>query len=152
MCICKAWKSFVLICEFCKLVNYLNKLSLDYLHSISHNDNVSIITYIAACSTKVDNTLSTRAGIAISMNVSHYIVAEFLLIFCCFLIVNIINMSLELIDLLLSNTKTKLHFSSCKSHPEPSPCGELLVSRENKLHFLACITCAEGAFITVCHN
>ena len=54
-------------------------------------------------------------------------------------IIYIINVSFKLVYLLLSNIKTELHFSTGKGYPQLSPSSKLLVSRENKLHFLACI-------------
>ena len=66
-------------------------------------------------------------------------------------IIYIINVSFKLVYLLLSNIKTKLHFSTGKSYPQLSPSSEFLVSRENILHFLACISGTKRAFIRICH-
>ena len=92
----------------------------------------------------MDNALCLWALVAIGVNMAHYIVAEFFLIFLRNFVINIIGMSLKLIDLLLCNIKSKLMLRFGKCNPKFSPCFKLKIRRINILHFLACISCIEG--------
>ena len=97
----------------------------------------------------MDYSCGVGTSLSVCENVSHNIVTGYLFALCCHFIVNVVYVLLQLLHLCLCNRETELHFGSCESHPELSPCSELLIRRENILHFLACITCAEWAFIAV---
>ncbi len=83
--------------------NCINKLFLYKEKCFLHCDNICIITNIAACCTKMNDSLCIRALLTICMNMTHNIVAEFLFIFLCHLIVNIICMCFKLFYLFLCN-------------------------------------------------
>ena len=154
MCICKAGHILVLIGKRSKVCKNVNKLSVHYLHSITHYDNVCVITYITACSAKMNNALCLGTALSVCVNVRHNIVAELLLFFSGIVKINIIDMSRKFVYLFLCYLlKSELHLCPCKSYPQSAECRKLLLSRECKLHFLAGISRAERAFVgfVVCH-
>ena len=86
------------------------------------------------------DTLCVGALYAVSINVAHNVVTDELFALDCYVIVDIVLVSLELVNLLLSNRQTELHFSFRKSNPKSSPRPELHIRREDILHFLTRIT------------
>ena len=149
MCVSHAGHILVFLCKLCKVVHYVDELSAYYLQSITHDDNVGVVAYIARSCSEVDNACRIGTSLAVCINMSHNVMADFLFARLCHVIVDVVYVLLKLLYLSLGNRQSELHFSSCKSDPEFSPCCEFLVSRENILHFLACISCTEWAFIAV---
>ena len=149
MSISKARKVLVLVSELSQVVHNVYELSADDPESVAHDDNVGVISDIAGSSTEVDDTCCIRTNLTVCENVSHNIMACDLFAFSRHFIVYIVDMLFELLYLCLGYRQTKFHFSSCESDPELSPGGEFFIRRENILHFLACITCTEWAFIAV---
>ena len=98
----------------------------------------------------MDNSLSVRTSLTVCIDMSHNVVTDFLFSCSSSFIVNIINISFKLFNLFFCNRKSQLHFCSCKSDPQASPCSELLVSGKNILHFLTGISCTERTFVTFC--
>ena len=147
MCICETGERLVLLCELSQIVHDVDELSADYLQSVAHDDNVCVVAYIARCSTEVDDACGVWTSLTVCENMSHNIVASYLFALGSHFVVHIIDVLLQLLYLSLGNRETKLHFGSCQSHPQLSPCGELLIGREDILHLLAGITCTERAFI-----
>ncbi len=133
----------IFICKLGNACNSVYKFLFDEEKRLSHCDNISIITYITACCAEMDNRLCVGAQIAVCMNMAHYIVAEFLFIFLCRLIIDVLCVRLEFIYLFLSNIKTELTLRLSKSNPKLSPCFKLKIRRVNILHFLACIASVE---------
>ena len=95
----------------------------------------------------MDNSLCLGADLTVGVDVSHNVVAHFL--FPCLgnCKIYVVNICLQLVNLLLCNIKSKLHFGSCKGYPEAAEGGEFLLSGEDVLHFLACVAGTEGAFV-----
>ena len=147
MCKCKCRKCLVLICEPCKLCHNIHKLLSHKLKCLCHNNKVS---NVAACSSKVDDSLSLRALDTIRIHMRHDIMSYKLLPLLCNLVVDVILMGLKLLYLLIGDIKTKLLLCLCKCNPELSPCTELLVRRKNILHLLARVSLSERGLITVC--
>ena len=152
MGICKAGKCFVLVCELCQLVDDLDELSLNDFKSVAHNDDIGIVADVAACCAKVDYAVSLWAASAVGVNVCHNVVAHLFLLCGSHFVVDVFDICFKLVHLLLCDVQTELHLCSCKSDPKSAPGGSVLVGGELELHLLACITCAEWAFIAVCHN
>ena len=154
MCICKTGHIFILISKRSKVCKHIHKLSVHYLHSITHYDNVCVITYITACSAKMNNTLCLWTTLSVCVNVCHNIVAELLLLLCGIFKIDIIDMCRKLVYLFLCHLlKPELHLGSCKSYPQSAECRKLLLSRERELHLLTRVSRAERAFVgfVVCH-
>ncbi len=145
----KAGHILIFISKFSNRSNCIYKLLFNKKQRFTHCNNIRVITDIAACCTKMNNSLCVRALLTISMNMAHNIVAEFFFIFLCNLIVNIISMSLKLFYLFLCNIKSKLIFSFSKGNPKPSPCLKLKIGRINILHFLAGVTSIERRIISI---
>ena len=143
---CQSRQILILISKLSKLSNYINQLLLNQLQCLTHNDNIGIITNIAGSGTQMDDTSSLWTQLAICINMAHNIMTHQLLTSLSYIIINLINMSLHLINLFLADNrlsilrKAKLHLCLCQSNPELSPGSKLLILRENVLHLLASIT------------
>ena len=127
MCKTEARHILILICKFGNRRNSVNKLFLNKQKCFTHSDNICIITYIAACCTKVDDRFSLWALFTVSVNMAHYIVAKLLFILFCNIIIDIICICFKFINLLLGNIKSEFLFSFCKSNPKLSPSFKLKV-------------------------
>ena len=152
MSVSKAGKRLVLVSELCELVDDLDELSLDYFKSVTHYDNIGVVADVAARCAHVYNALRIGAGVAVGVNVCHNVVAEFLFILRSLFVVDVVDVGGKFVHLSLSNVETELHLGTGKSDPKLSPGREFLVCGENELHLLACVSCAEWAFIAVCHS
>ena len=61
MCECKRWLLFVFICKFGQFCNYVHQFLLNQFQSLCHNDDICVITYIAGCCTKMNDTFGLWA-------------------------------------------------------------------------------------------
>ena len=159
MCKCKCWLSLVFLSKISKLCNNIYKLLSDEKKCITHDDYICIVAYVAACSSKVDNTCSLRTLLSVCIYMAHYIMSYFLLTSLSNIIIDILNMLLHLINHILSNNwlailrKTKFHLCLSKCNPKSTPCRKLFILGENILHFLACISLRKWASVSICaHN
>ena len=118
-------KIFIFQRKFRKLVHKINELLADKLHRFGHSNDIGVVTYIAGGCTEVDNSLCLRALNAVSIDMGHNVVSDELFSLGRNVIVDILGMSLQLINLLLSYIQSKLHFALCKCDPQSAPCFEL---------------------------
>ena len=78
----------------------------------------------------------------------HYVVAYQLLALLSDLIVYVGDVGFQFVyHFLCDLVYAEVHLCPCESDPQTAPCGKLLVCGEDVLHLLACIACAERAFI-----
>ena len=87
----------------------------------------------------MDDSLSLRALGSISVNMAHYIVANFLLPGLGNIVVDVVLVSLEFFNLLICNRKSKFLLYLCKGDPKSPPGPEFHIRRKNILHLLTCI-------------
>ena len=113
--------------EPAELIDTVDKLLTNKLETLTHDDDIGVITNIAGSSTQVDDPLCCRALNAISINMTHYVVANLFLTGFRNFVVDIILMCLKFINLLFCNVKTQLMLSLSERYPELSPCTELVV-------------------------
>ena len=66
----------------------------------------------------MDNTRRVGAGLAVCVNVRHYVVTHFLLPRLGNREIYIVHIGFKLINLFLCNIQPQLHFRSCQSHPK----------------------------------
>ena len=93
---------------------------------------------------------SCRLGALLSVCVymGHYVVAYQLLALLSDLIVDVGDVGFQFVyHFLCDLVYAEVHLCPCESDPQAAPCGKLLVCGEDVLHLLACIACAERAFI-----
>ena len=147
VCVGKAGLILVLVCEACEVVDDVEQLLLDQQQRVAHNDDVGVVAHIAGGSPQVDYALRLGALLSVCVNVGHYVVAHQLLALFSHVVVDVVDVGLKLVYLLLGNGQTQLHLAPCESDPQAAPCGKLLVRREDVLHLLARIACAERAFV-----
>ena len=140
MCESQCGLCFIFICKRSKLCNYIDQFLTYKLQGFCHNDNIGIITYITGGSSQMDDSFRFRTLHSICIYMRHYIMTHLTFTFLGNLIINVICVSLQLIDLLLCNVKTKFLLCLSKSNPKFSPCAEFHIRRKNILHFFTCIT------------
>ncbi len=135
-----------------KCRNDIYKLFVHQTQCIPHDDNVRIVTHIAAGCSKVNDSLGLRALQTVRVYMAHHVMTNHLFSCLCLFVIDVLRMGLELINLFLCNIEAQLLLGFRKSDPKLSPCPEFLVRGENILHLLAGIPCREGTFIlVVCH-
>ena len=76
---------------------------------------------------EVDYALGVRTLHAVGVHVGHDVVADELLALGRNVIVDVVGVSLELVDLLPGHGQSELHLCLGKRYPQPSPGAELLV-------------------------
>jgi hypothetical protein len=113
--------------ELAELIDTVDKLLTNKLETLTHDDDIGVVTNIAGSSAEMDDSLCCRALNAVSINVAHYVVANLFLTGFGNFVVDVILMCLKFINLLFGNVKTQLMLSLSESYPELSPCTELIV-------------------------
>ena len=136
----KCWLILIFVSELSKFGDDVNELFANKFERLSHNDDICIVTDIAAGRTKMDNALGLGALLSIGVYMAHYVMSYFLLSCSGNIIIDVILMALKLIDLLLSNIKSQFLLNLRKGDPESSPGSELHVLGKNVLHLLTCVT------------
>ena len=127
MCKRECRKRLVFVREFGKVADNGDQLVADKLQTLGHDDDIGVVADVARGSSEVDNTLCVRALHAVSVDVGHYVVADELLSLLRDFIVDVVGVSLELVDLSLCYGQTQLHFRLGKRNPESAPGAEFLV-------------------------
>ena len=148
MGICQSRHALIFHGEVSEICQHVNHLAANDLQSVTHHDNVCIIADIAGSCTQMNDAGSLGADLTVCIHVGHDIVPAAFFFCFCHVIVNVVDIGFQFVHLLLCHGQTEFHFCPSQSHPKATPCGELLVSGENVLHFLAGIAGAERAFIT----
>ena len=98
----------------------------------------------------MDDSFCFRALYTVRVHMGHNVMAYLTFSFLCHIIVDIIFVSFQFIDLLLSDVQAKLFFCLSQSDPQSSPCAKLHIRRKNVLHFLTGITLRKGTYVSVC--
>ena len=112
-----------------------------------HNGPKPMRRYSPRSRTPVDDTSSRRSDEAVSVNVSHDIVASALLLKSCggeFVVLNAL-VGLQLSNGFLRDVETKLTLRLGEVDPELSPGAETVARREDVLHLLRGVPRVEGA-------
>ena len=136
---CQSWLIFILCCKLGKLRDHVHKFLADKFQCLCHNDNVGVISYITGGCSQMDDAFCLRALYTKCVYVRHYIMANLTLALLSHIIIDIIRMSLHLVNLLLGNVKAKLTLRLSKCDPQFSPCAEFHVRGKNVLHLFACV-------------
>ena len=100
----------------------------------------------------MDDRLRFRALIAVSVNMRHNIVAEFLFIFRGGFIIYIVSMRFKLVYLLLCDIQPELFFGFRKRDPQLSPSLKLEIGRIDILHLFAGIAFRQGMVNYMCYS
>ena len=149
---CQRRLIFIFICKFRQLCHHIDQFFANQLKSLCHNNNICVVSYIAGGSSQVNNSLCLGALLTVSIYMRHYIMTNKALTLLCHIVVDIICMSLQLVNLLLAYRQSQLMLGLCESNPESSPGSEFFIRRKNVLHFPTGITLRQGALISVVHK
>ena len=141
MCICQARHRLVFVGKFRKVRKHLSRFFEYHSRCLAQDYNVGIIADIAARSTEVDYRLRLWTLHTVSIDMAHNVMPHLTLTCLGNVVVDIILVSLKLGYLLIRNIEPQLLLGARKRYPQPSPCAELEVIREDRLHLGACITC-----------
>ena len=127
------------------------QFALDKQHRAALYDHVRVVADVAGGRAEVDYPLRGRARFAVGVDVRHDVVTHFLFLRGGEVVIDIVDMRLHFRDLRVGNIQPELLFALRESDPELAPGGELLVIREDALHFVPRVSLAERAFVVFVH-
>ena len=85
----------------------------------------------------MNNRHGLRANVAVCVNVSHNIVAQFALILFRRVVIYVVNMRFKFGNLFVRDVETEFFLTFRKCNPEFAPGGKLGVIGENLFHLIA---------------
>ena len=118
---------FVFFGKFAKIFNYFRRFCNNYFACLAYGYNIFVIADVTTGCAKVNYPRRFGTKLTVSINVTHYVVARFLLSGLCHGVVYIAHMCLHLRYLLVGNVQTELFFRTRQSYPEFAPRGKLEV-------------------------
>ena len=140
----------VLLGKFCQHGDDIEQLSAHDFQTLAHNDDVGVISNIAAGCTQMDDSFCIWTLAAIGVHMAHHIVTNQLLTLTGDFIVNLVLVGFQLCNLLVGDVDAQCFFCLGKGNPKLSPGFEFVVLRKYILHLLACVAGREGTFIRIC--
>ena len=145
---------FMFLCKVCQIGNDVYEFLTDQFQSFCHDDQVRVIANIAGGCAQVNDPFGFRALQSVSVYVGHDVVANDLLAFFGFVVVDIIGSGLQFCDLLVSDGKAQLLFRFCQCDPEFSPGPEFHFRGKEVFHLFARIPFRKGTCVALCvfHN
>ena len=142
---------FVFQSKAAELRYNIRQLQLYELESLVHNHNVCIISDIAACRSHVDYSFSRRTLHSIRIHMAHNIMANLFFSLLCYVIINILCMSAQLVQLLLGYGQTKLALRLSQGYPKLTPRAELYLIRKYMRHLIRSISRYQWVFVFFLH-
>ena len=100
----------------------------------------------------MDDTGSGRSCLSISIDMGHYIVADFLFTLSGAGKVDVCDVIFQLCHLFGSNRQSKLHFCFCQRNPQLSPGLDPHIGRKQMQHIIGGISRTQRGFILICHG
>ena len=137
--------------KFREDIEQIDKLLADEQHRLAHDNNIGVVADIAGGRAEVDYRLGVRALHAVGVNMGHNIVTNFFFAGGGDIIVYVVLVRFEFGYLLVRYVEPELLFALCESYPEPAPCSEFEVRREDIFHSVARVAGVERGFIGVFH-
>ena len=134
---CQHRQILVLQRELFQTGQHIHQLALHQLQRFMHQDQIGIVTDITAGGAKVNDALGFRTLTAIGVHMAHHIMTYFFLALLCHFIIDVIFMGDQLGDLFIADVKAKFLLALRQRDPQPSPCAELFIVAEKRLHLLA---------------
>ena len=153
MCVRETGHILVLVREIREIRDNVHELSVNYFKRVTHYDDVGVVADVARGRTEVNDPLCLRADETVSVNVGHYVMSHFLFAGFGSRKIYVVDIGFELRDLLLGYAEPELHLRAGERSPQSAECRELLLRGKDVLHLLACVACAERAFVgfVLCH-
>ena len=127
MCESQCGQGFILIGEMCQFCQDIDDLFAHQLQGIAHDDDISVVTDITACSAEVDDALGFGTLQTIGIDMAHDIMADYLFARNGIFIINILCMRLQLRDLLIRDRKAELLLNLCQCDPQFPPGTEFFI-------------------------
>ena len=144
--------SLILVGKGGQMGNHLHQLGPNQLQTFPHQNHIRVVAHVAAGGAQVNDGHRLGAELAVGVNMRHHVMAQLLLPLGRPLIVNIGDMSLQLIHLLLGNRKPQFHFRPGQRDPKTTPSGELFICGKDIQHLIAGVAGGQGALIRIgCH-
>ena len=145
---------FVFFCKVRKVCDDIYQFLSYQFQTFRHDDQVRVVADVARRRAEVDDALGFRALQSVSVYVGHDVVANDLLAFFGFVVVDIIGGGLQFCDLLVSDGKAQLLFRFCQCDPEFSPGPEFHFRGKEVFHLFARIPFRKGTCVALCvfHN
>ena len=117
VCITESGKILVFLRKGRKVRENLQQLTAQVAERVPEYNEIGIVGYITACSSEMNNARGGRSRLPVCMNMSHDIMAQFLLIPAHAGVVYIVDVGFKLCDLRLGYRKAELHLGFCKGYP-----------------------------------
>ena len=149
----QAGHGLVLVGELGQICQHADDLLAHELQALAHDDDVGVVTDIAAGRAQMDDALCLGALQAVGVDVAHHVMADELLARNGVLIVDVVLVRLQLGNLLIGDGQALLLLGLSQRDPQPAPGAELVVVREDVLHLIRRIARRErrNIFVVLCH-
>ena len=132
--------------------NGVKQLRANVQKRVPLENQIGIVSDIAAGCAEVDNRLCGRADLTVSVDVRHHIMPHLPLARVRNGKVNVVDVCTHFRDLLVGNVQSHLLLAFGKRDPELSPSGEFPRVGEDLLHLAACVTSAQRVFVLFSHG
>ena len=129
--------------------NDVEELAADDPQALPHDDHVGVVADVAARRAQVDDPLRRGALHPVGVDVAHHIVTDLLLPRLGDVVVDVVRVGLQLGDLRVGDREALPLLRPGQGDPQLPPGFELVVGGKNVLHFIARVTGAKGAFVSV---
>ena len=140
----------VLLGKVRQLCQHTHQLFTHQLKTLPHHDDVGVIAHIAAGGTQMDDACCLGALLAVGIDVAHDVVAHQLFPLDSHFVVDIVHMSFQLGYHVRGDVgQALIHFGTSQCHPQPPPSAELVVVREDVLHFIGSVAGGKRADIAI---
>ena len=149
MCKSQSGKTLVFVSELGQLRQNIDQFAANKPERFSHDDDIRVVSDIAACRAEVDDPLRLGALQSVCVDMAHYIMADHFLSGFGFFIVNIIRMGFEFGDLLVGDGQSQFLLRLSQRDPQFPPGPEFHIRRKDVLHLFARISLGERAHISV---
>ena len=122
MCIRKNRQTLILFGKIGYGGNSVDKQSSDFAKPFAHKQNVGVIRNVTRRRAEVNYSPRIGANVTVSINMRHYVVAEFAFVFRLFFVIYIVYMRFQLFDLSVGDIQPELLFAFCQRNPKFTPC------------------------------
>ena len=140
----------VLLGKVRQLCQHTHQLFTHQLKTLPHHDDVGVIAHIAAGGPQMDDACCLGALLTVGVDVAHDVVAHQLFPLDSHFVVDIVHMSFQLGYHVRGDVgQALIHFGTSQCHPQPPPSAELVVVREDVLHFIGSVAGGKRADIAI---
>ena len=149
MGISQAGQCLVLFRKVCQQAHNIQQLSPQDVHAFPHDDDVRVVPHITGGCAQMDNPCRPGALKPVGVHVAHHVMAAFLFPTLSILIIDVFPVGFQLGNLVIGNVQSLILLCPRQSDPQLPPGAELVILREDVLHFTACVAGGKRADIAV---